>query len=322
MKRKVFMLILGIEAVLCIALNLMNANLSAGLAAAMAFPFEQTGLLLRMLSLSGFIGNLAAIVIYIVICLIPAAILFAIKKRRRLFIEDGILFLLSIVLLVVLYFMINPGYISTCFGNVMEPGIGKAILGGTVYSLIFSYLILRILRLFFESGTERLQKYMSIMLCLLNVLFVYMLFGSGFGTLLSSIASLKSHNAGNEHLLGMTYVFLALQYLVDALPYVLDVIVVFAALDLLNKLSTNRYSHESVESAGRLSHLCRLALMATVFASAAFNLIQLLFARMLMVINYSVHIPLLSIIFVLAVLLLARYIEENKKLKDYNDMFI
>jgi hypothetical protein len=41
-----------------------------------------------------------------------------------------------------------------------------------------------------------------------------------------------------------------------------------------------------------------------------------------MVINGTVQIPVLTIAFVLAVLLLSRFIAENKRLKDDNDMFI
>ncbi|HHY81299.1 MAG TPA: hypothetical protein GX505_01300 [Clostridiales bacterium] len=322
MKRKTFILILVIEAVLCTVLSIMKADFSEGLAVVMAFPFEQVGILLRSLSLSGTIGNIIAIVIYTAICLAPAAIFFTLKKRRRLYFGDGLLILMSAVLFVVQYLMINPGYISSFFGKAIELNISRAVLGGSVYSLICSYFVLRILDLFFDSGTKKLQKYMIILLCLLNVLFVYMFFGSSFSNLLNSIVSLRAQNIGNEHLLGVTYVFLVLQFIVDALPYILDIFVVFASLDLLDEISADFYSYESVKSAGRLSHICRITLVATVLTNTAFNLIQLIFAKRLMVINNSVHIPFLSVIFVLAVLILARYIEENKKLKDYNDMFI
>lgn len=299
-----------------------EGNLFRRIYSGYAFPFEQGGILLRSLSLSGSVGNAVAIGIYAVVNLIPAAILLILTKKRKLYFEDGLLILMSAVLFVVLYLMINPGVISSLFGKSIGLVVSKAILGGSVYSVICCYLVLRILRLFFESGTAKLQKYMTVLLCMLNVFFVYMLFGSCLSNFLNSIELLWSGNTGNEHLLGVTYVFLALQYAVDALPYIFDVLVVFAALRLMGEVRVNRYSDESVESAGRLSHLCRTTLAVTVLINVAFNLLQLLFARMLMVINNSVHIPLLSIVFVLAVLLLARFIAENKKLKDDNDMFI
>ncbi len=322
MKRKIFLALLGVEMALCVVLNVVQASFSGVFITAMAFPFEQFGILLRALSLSGGIGNAVAIIIYATVSLAPAAILLVLMKRRKLHLEDGLLILMSAALFAVLYLMINLGDIGTLFGKVTVLGVGKAILGGTVYSVICGYLVLRILRLFFDSGAEKLQKYMTVLLCLLNVLFVYMIFGSCFSDLLNSIASLQSGNTGNEHLLGATYFFLALQYAVDALPYLFDVLVVFAALRLLGEMRANRYSDESVEAAGKLSRLCGFVLAVTVLTNVALNLLQLLFARRLMVINNSVQIPLLSIVFVLAVLLLARFIAENKKLKDDNDMFI
>ena len=51
-------------------------------------------------------------------------------------------------------------------------------------------------------------------------------------------------------------------------------------------------------------------------------LLQFAFMKTLLVVNGSVQIPILSMAFVLAALLLAQYIKENKQLKDDNDMFI
>jgi hypothetical protein len=123
-------------------------------------------------------------------------------------------------------------------------------------------------------------------------------------------------------MLGATYVFLGLQFAVDALPYLLDVLVVLAAVRLLEELSSDRYSPQSVKAAGELSRLCGKALAATVLSGIAFNLLQLLFAKELMVINTTLQIPVFSIAFVLGVLLVTRFIAENKQLKDTNDLFI
>jgi hypothetical protein len=322
MKRKIFFAVLGIEAVLCVVFNILQIKLSEGFSAVIAFPFEQIGKLIRMLSLSGYFGNVTAIFIYMGVSLIPVIILLVIRKKRKLFREDGLLILLSAVLFAVLYLMINPGVISSFLGKATGPVYSKAVLGVSAYSVIFGYLVLRILRLFFDSNVAKLQQYMLLLLCLMNVFFVYMLSGSCFNSLLNSIESLRSGNTGNEHLLGTTYIFLVLQYVVDALPYLFDIFVVFAALRLLREVCANQYSDESVDAAGRLSRLCGTALKVTVLTNLAFNFLQLLFARRLMVMNNTVQIPLLSIIFVLAVLLLARLIAENKKLKDDNDMFI
>lgn len=322
MKHRLFRGLLAAEALACVLLCLLKVSLADAFSTTIAFPLEQIGMGLRALSLSGGFGNAIAVALYALISLLPIGILFILAKRRKLHIEDWLLALLSAVLFGVLYLLLNPGFITKVLGAAAQPPVGKAILGGMVYSLIVGYVILRVLRLFTVGSVEKLERYMSIMLGALNVLFVFLAFGACFSDLLSALASLRAGNSGNEHLLGASYVFLALQYLVSALPYILDVVVIFAALRLLDAMRKERYSAASVEAAGRMSRLCAIALTITILANIAFNLLQLLFAKSLMVMNHSVQIPVMSILFVLAALLLTRFVMESKRLKDENDAFI
>lgn len=322
MKRNVFIWILMAEALLCVVLRILQTSFTGVFSAVMAFPFEQIGLGLRLLSLSGGLGNAAAIVIYSAVSLLPVAALLVLRKKRKLHAEDGLLVLLSAALFAVLYLMINPGIMSPLAGGAAGQPVAKAVLGVMVYSVLCGYLVLRVLRLFSVGGTDKLVRYMSVMLHLLNILFVYIIFSSCIGNLLNSIESLKSGNAGNEHLLGASFFFLVLQFIADALPYVINVLVVFAALRLLNEMRADRYSAGTVAATEHMSRLCSSALAVTVLSNIGFNLLQLLFVKSLMVVNSSAQIPVFSITFVLAALLLTRLVEENKQLKDDNDMFI
>lgn len=332
MKRNTLWVILAAEAILCVVLQFLRANVAGVFSAALAFPFEQIGIGLRALSLSGWAGNLAALVLYAAACLVPVAAMLVLF-RRGFHREDWLLAVLSAALFGVLYLMVNPALIGSLFGGAAGLRVGKAILGGTVYSVLCGYLVLKVLRLFFAGSTGQLEKYMAVLLCLLNVLFVWLAFGACFGGMLDSMAALRAGNTGSGFLWGSfgdtlggqldaSMVFLILQYAVNALPYVLDVFVVFAALRLLEELRAGRYSEESVAAARRLSKLCGGVLGATVLVSMAFNLLQLLFAKALLVIHSTVQIPVFSITFVLAVLLLARFVAENKQLKDDNDLFV
>lgn len=333
MKHKTLWIILAAEAAVCIALQILQTSFSGVFTAAMAFPFEQVGLGLRALSLSGIMGDIAAWALYIAVSLAPAAVLLILVIKRSFRPEDSLLAVLSATLFAVLYLMTNPGDIARLAGGAAGLPVGRAVLGVTVYSVLCGYLLLRLLRLFFAGGADKLQKYMAALLCLLNLLFVYLAFGECFGGLLDSLKALGGGNTGSEVLgapalpLGgrrpdVSSAFLVLQYAVNALPYILNVFVVFAALRLLDELRANRYSQGSVAAAERLSRLCGAALAATVLAGIAFNLLQLMFAKVLLAVNCTVQIPVLSIAFVLAVLLLARFIAENKRLKDDNDMFV
>ena len=318
-KENRFKIALAVEALLCVLLTVFKSPVGDAVLSAVTFPFEQIGMGLRALSLSGGVGNAFSILLYLVVCLLPIVALLVIRKKRDLLGEDWLLFLLSVLLFFALYYFINPGILAGLFHGVPA---GKMVLGGTIYSVALAYLILRILRLFRNSEIGRLKRYLAVLLGLLNVMFVYLIFGAGVGSLLQSIANLQAGNSGNEGLLGASYVFAALQYLVDVLPYVFDVLVVFAGMRLLHHLTLDRYSDETVLAAHRLSRLCGTVLSTTALVIAAFNLLQLVFAKYLFNIHASLQVPLFSIVFVLAALLFSRLVAENKLLKEDNDSII
>ena len=322
MREILFIGLLTAEAILCLALRLLRMPLSGVFSAAMAFPFEQIGLGLRALSLSGVMGNSIAIVVYACVGLLPVAVLPLWRKKRGLRAEDWLLALLSAVLFAVLYLMINPGMISSWIPASAGNAIGKAILGGMVYSVLCGYVILRALRLFPAGDSAKLLRYMSAMLGLLNVIFVYLAFGAGFGGLLDSFAALRTGNVGYEDQLGASYACLTLKYIVNVAPYILCIAIIFAGLRLLRELRGDRYSSETVGAAQSMSRLCTAALTAMALSNIAFNLLQLLFAKWLRSVDSSVDIPILSIAFTLSVLLMTRFIADSKQLKDDNDMFI
>jgi hypothetical protein len=219
--------------------------------------------------------------------------------------------------------MINPLYLGNLFAGAGEagPAAGKAVLGGTLWSILCGYLVLRVLRISFESGTEKLQGYVGALLCALCFLFVWAICGV-FGEMLDSFSVLREGNKGSESGLGATYIFLVLRYLTKVLPYVLDIFTVFLALDLLAAMRSDRYSEQTEALALRLSRWCGKALAATAVSGVSLNLLQLLFARALRSVDSNVSIPLASVLFVLAVLFFARLISENRRLKGDIDLFI
>lgn len=320
MKQKMLYFLLAAEAIVCIVVVVLQISMTGVFSAVIAFPFEQIGLGLRMLSLSGAAGNVAAIFLYLFLSAVPFIfLLYRIKHGFRA--EDWLLGILSAVLFFTLYLMVNPQMLSSVLGT-MGSLAGKEILGGTVYSILCTYVILRVLRLFYSGCAAKLHGYMWVMLGILSLLFVYFIFGSGLHGLLRSLAALKEGNQDSRGNLGMSQVFLLIRYAVDVLPYVLDLAVVFAANTLLAQLGKDRYAEEAVSAARGLSRLCGISLSISLLANAFFNIIQLLFIKKLLVMNSMVQIPLISIVFVLGVLLLSRYISENQELKTDNDSFI
>ena len=120
----------------------------------------------------------------------------------------------------------------------------------------------------------------------------------------------------------MTYAILGLRFVVEALPYALDIVTVFLALKLVDVMSSDRYSEDTVIVANQLSQWCAKTLAVVMISNMGLNLIQLIFANELRNMSSNVSIPVVSIAFVLAVLILARMIAENRTLKGDNDLFI
>lgn len=324
MKHRFLYILLALEAALCVAFSLAQISPGGVFSSVMAFPFEQIGMGLRLLSLTGKLGNSFALALYAAFCLLPVLFLLIARNKRKLYKEDTLLGLLSAALFVSLYLMINTAYIGNMFGSVGEAGltIGKAVLGGTIWSMLFGYIILRFLRFSFESVIEKLQVYVSALIYVLTFLFVWVVCGVCFGEMLNSFSALKAGNTGNERGLGATYVFLVLRFIADALPYILNVITTLLALDLLAAMRTDRYSEQTETLALRLSRWCGKALAAVVVSAISLNLLQLIFAPILRDINSELSIPIISVLFVLAVLLFARMVSENRRLKSDNDLFI
>lgn len=322
MKRRTFQVLLVVEALACVLLVVAKVPPAVSFSGAIAFPFEQIGRWLRSLSLSGWEGNAAATVIYVLISLTPLGALLVFRKRRKLYAEDRLLVLLSAALFAVLYMMINPGQMGRMAGtDLVLPG-WKMVLGVMIYSLLCGYLILRVLRLFCAGSMRQLQRYMAAMLGVLNVIFVFAAFGLSFSELIESISALRAGNMGDEHLLGMSYIFLFLRCAVSALPYLLNVFVVFSALNLLDEMHKDQYSSGTVMAAQRMSRVCVRALTITTLSGIGFNVLQSLLMQSLRSIDSTVEIPLMSILFILAALLLTRFITENRRLKEENEQFI
>lgn len=310
--------ILVIEAVFCVAFCLMENSFSGGFAGVMAFPFEQIGWGLRMLSLSGTAGNAAAIILYILLCMIPCTVWIAMKKRKEAAGIDYVLPGLSVLLFAVIYYMINPGLFE-----IRVPGTGKWMMGSIFYSVLSGYLIIRALISFRKAEPERLQRGLRRLCWFLNMVFVYLIFWQYLGTAIEAVKSIRLDNTGAEASgLYFTYLFLALHYMINILPYLFDVGIVFLAVRMLDVFRNDRYSDEAVEATERLAGFCAKALEVTVGADMGFNLLQFLFQGFIYRVDIVIRIPVISIVFVLAVFLFARYMREEQKLKQENDLFV
>ena len=305
MKKKSFFMILGLEVILCTLFLVMQTLIPNWFSTATAFPFEQIGGLLRILSLSGVVGNIIAILLYVGICLVPSMVYLQLYKKKKAGKVDLLLPVLSLVLLLVIYYMINPGLFI-----VTVPGSSKMMLGMLFYSVFFGYLILRILDKCMKSNAEWLEKRLRILLFFVVMVFVYNIIVECLGKLFP----VEEWN--------VSFVFNSLRSVVDALPLVLDIVIIFGGIQLLDAMKKDRYSEEAIFSAEKLAKICIHSLVITILSGIALNALQVVFRNQLNDVNLVINIPLLSILFTLAVLILAKYIRETQKMKEELDMFI
>ena len=290
----------------------------------LSFPLEQIGWGLRQLSLSGTIGNVCAIIIYLLVSFIPCGVFWILKKKGKYQKTDYLLLALSIMLLFVLYYMINPGLLPASM-----LGSGKVLLGGTFYSLLVAYLVFRIVIQNKTEDLQALQKGLRTVLYIVLVLFAWSAIAECFIHLPLAIKNLQEGNsvAGDSFFYGgpdltSTYVFLVLQSVVSALPNGISVVVVYFCIKVLEELLLDLYSPKAILLVKKVTVLCRKSLLVIVAASVLLNIAQLLFADLLYQIHITVNIPIFAILFLLVIHVMARYIEENQKLKQDNDLFI
>lgn len=322
MKNKALSILLLVTAVMSTILVILRLSFAGIFGSIVCFPFEQIGVLLRILSLKGGIQNIFAIVFYTILSITPLMVFLQKLKKKSIKIEDYILMLLSFLLFYVLYMMVNPGLIPVQGALGMGSTIAKSLLCGTVYSLIVTYLVLKAIRVFFESQTTTLYRFMILLLSITAILFTISIFGSGLNEAIAQIEAIRSANTGNESGLIHTYIFAIAKFILNSIPSVISILVIFKGIKLINEFFVDPYSETSTIASKNLSSVCKIGLIVTVCSNAAFNLLQLLFIKNLRSIDSLIQIPLFSIIFVLGALILSKMVMENKTLKDDNDSII
>ena len=274
------------------------------------FPLESIGGFLRNMSLSGAAGNIAASILYGGICLIPVLVWFILKKKQKMVKSDYLLFPLSALLFYVLYYSINPGLFHT---NIV--GTGGIYLSGLFYSALVTYGVIRIQGMAVKGSRKTIQFLLKFFLYLLAVIFTGMAlleFTVSLPEAMKAAQDSYEQAAAFSGLVGMElsvrqemiYVTTVFDSVVRTIPYILDVIIIFKALALVKELQKDWYSKESVKAAGDLSEVTGRTLVIITVMGFAYNLIQFFGRNSVAHSEMKISIPILSIVFLLAVLLL------------------
>lgn len=277
-------------------------------------PFTAIGAGLRLLSLSGAAGNIAAIALYAVIALLP--MLLAIKRKWR--VEDWLLPLSCVTMLYALYYFINPGLRPV----VLSGDVGALIYAGSVYSLFLAWSVIKLLRYCDSMGVSKIYRALRIFLVICAAECIWIALPAGISDLCSSVAAVRSANTMLGLELWPTYVFQFLSFLATALEYGLDALVMFLGIGLVQELETDPYGEACCRAAERTAKWCKISMVTIILAYSFLNLGQMFFAFALHSLAAQFRLPILSLAIVFAMLALTRLLYQGRVLKEDNDLFI
>lgn len=322
MKIKNFVGILVIVAVIsAIAALAFSAPNSSSYLAIAQFPFAQLGLLLRTLSLSGVLGNITAIVLYLALCALPLLFIALHVKKHTIKVEDWLLIVMSGFAFYMMYMMINPGYLGQirCFIN---EDMGKTVLGSAFYSLLVGYLVFKLLRKSSHSGTETLLKILRLLFAITAVVLVISISYVGIADVKAKLAAIQSGNTDPSVALGFTNFFVILRYILTQLPVFMELVIFILAMRLCDHLREDRYGEDAVNAAKKLASFCKKTVAIILLCTITLNLAQILFAGSLVSVDFLTTLPIDSITVALVALLLSRFFTASRELAKDNQMFI
>lgn len=276
-------------------------------------PFSLTAQLLRTLSLSGSAGNIASIILFILVGLFP--LLF--KIRRKWYTEDILLFLASISSWYALYNLINPALRPATLGGE----VGEFILAGTVYSILICWGVVRLMKHCKNADQSVIYNALEIFLliCAAERTFAIV---SRFAGLLSTAGVVAETNTMPGVNLVPTYLFLVAGFAVAVLEYGLNAFVLYLGAKLVRKLKTDPYSEECTGEAKGVSNWCARALVIITASHMLLNLAQVFLARFIHRLVAQFQLPVLSLAVVFALMALSGLLSRGKAIKDDNDLFI
>lgn len=315
MNRNQFLFVLIAEAGLCATVSLLCLPAADFLPAALAFPFGLIGAGLRRLALLGPAGNTLAWMLFAALGVIPIWFFLRKKTQEGIRLEDWLLVVISAGVVFTLWLAVNPTWAARLFPERTGSAM-MAIAGSLLWSTLIAYLVLRILRAALSAERSQLWSYLRWLLHLMAVIFVAVIFGVHLSEMVGELSAFDAQ-AIPPVVLGFTL----LRFIVVVLPWLLDIIAVFLAMEMLDHAQDPNVSGR-VAVAKKLSRWSGRALTLMVLVQLLFNFLQLALIMNLPEVEITVNIPIFSIGFVLVILWAARLLEENQQLKEENDLFV
>ena len=297
-----------------IMLFVLNAKSSLEI---MYYPFNIIGDNLRKLSLSSSVGNLVAILIYIMISAIPGSICFYKYKKGKNTNVDSILIGLSVYLLYAIYQFINPMELYSLlpeefYGTSEFITMGKLSISMMFYIIIISYFVLLSLTSLSceeENNKKKSLKSLQIILTLFLVSDIIMIFYFGTFNVLSEMNKPQ-------------FVFYIIKYTLTVAPLIMSMTVIFTGIKLINDFRENQYGENVIENIRKIYEYGKTTVYLSVISSLLINGLQLILTSSISEINMFLSIPFVPLIVAFVWIILCKYFQENKDLYEDNNTII
>lgn len=321
--KKYINLLLILEAIICILMCVFGGGKVTFVNTLLTFPFKPIAVGLRKLSFLGGVGNIFSWLLFLLICSIPLIILIAKLIRKRFVLEDILLVVISLIVALALYHMININLMaSQMIVPIVENDALYCVLGAIVYSIIAGYLVIKVIRKFAKANKEEVKRYFNNVLFVANVFIVLGSFGISLNELIIKLDNYVNSNFGIYESLMTTKVFLIMDYAMDVIINLLLIGIIILVQDLISKINIDNITDEVVKRAKLIFSCCIGTIIIHTILSIMYNALQFIFIKKLYFVNGVVSIPIMIIFIVLVIMLFTQFILEAKKIKEENDMFI
>lgn len=283
----------------------------------LGFPFRQVGELLRNMSLSGTSGNVCAWGIYVILCLIPVAVLIAMIARKKAKKIDFCLIPIAIAEAAALYLSVNPLLIGDWDMRakpLVDADMRIATIGASFYSLLMCYLVLRFcIKLLKGSREETFRQ--IVRLCVLA--FVAILVFAVFDVIefADTVKKMPKTDTADRAFAVWKGTFSAITQLGLAVTL------------LLTGLIVRRYRIDGATEANekrvrKFTVFCVVAIVLYLLGVAVFNVGQLLCINRLLSFDISLILPVSELVVIAFIPAALHMMRETREVKEENSLYI
>lgn len=288
-------------------------------------PFNLLGRGLGRLSFHSAFTNVVAFILYFGLSLIPLVFLLVNRKRGKKNKADIILLLITAYQFYLVYFFINPvtmtgRFFSYTDNTEMLPAL-KVSLVVFYISLWLGYLFIRFAEAAFLPASYHKSLSMN------GLLKKLLLAGAGFYTVLyfyyNTVKMFQAiEKAAGEAFSQTAQIYPLIDYILSGIPVVFSVMIFLSGAELADAMKKEHLTEEEKKAAINLGEAGKRCIYATVGCNILFNVLQLLLAKQLNNIIFTVNISFFPLITALFSMILASYFKEAKELKENDELFI